>query len=59
VYDLYDVVDDHAGFTSFRNGVAINAAGVIVGTGITPDGVASFRLTPIQSDAIFTDGFDG
>lgn len=60
VYDLYDVVDDHADFTRFRIGNAINAAGVIVGTGVTADGgVASFMLTPIQGDELFADGFDG
>jgi len=60
VHDLYDVVDDHADFAKFQIAHAINAAGVIVGTGLTNDGqVASFVLTPILGDAIFTDGFDG
>lgn len=60
VYDLYDVVDDHADFAKFQVAHAINAAGAIVGTGLTNDGqVASFVLTPILDDAVFTDGFDG
>jgi len=60
VYDLYDVVDDHADFASFQIARAINAAGEIVGTGRTADGnVASFVLTPIRGDGIFADGFDG
>jgi len=58
VYDLYDVVDDHADFTKFQIARAINSAGVIVGTGTTADGIASFVLTPIVVDEIFTDGFD-
>jgi hypothetical protein len=33
---------------------------VIVGTGCIADNrIASFVLAPIQTDAIFTDGFDG
>ena len=60
VYDLYEVVDDHADFTSFQIGRAINSAGVIVGTGkIAGGGTASFMLTPIVADNIFADGFDG
>jgi hypothetical protein len=62
VYDLFDVVDDPGIFTSFREGVAINSNGVIIGTGRTADpsnSVASFVLTPIQPDAIFANGFDG
>lgn len=59
VYDLYDVVDDHADFASFQIGHAINAAGEIVGSGLTADGdVASFVLTPIAGDGIFANGFD-
>ncbi|MGH8173696.1 MAG: hypothetical protein ACREPX_11150 [Rhodanobacteraceae bacterium] len=59
VYDLYTVVDDTAGFTRFANAVAINDDGVIVGTGrLADDSVASFVLTPIQTDAVFANGFD-
>jgi len=58
-YDLYTVVDDTAGFARFANAVAINEAGVIVGTGrLADDSVASFVLTPIQPDAVFANGFD-
>jgi hypothetical protein len=60
VHDLFDVVDDHGIFTNFQIGLAINAAGVIVGTGRTADNnVASFVLTPIVSEVIFADGYDG
>jgi uncharacterized membrane protein len=60
VHDLFDVVDDHGIFTSFQIGLAINAAGVIVGMGRTADNdVASFVLTPIVSEVIFADGYDG
>jgi hypothetical protein len=60
VYDLYDVVDDHAIFASFQIARAINAAGVIVGMGRTADDqVATFVLTPMAGDAVFADGFDG
>ncbi|HEY0230412.1 MAG TPA: hypothetical protein VGC55_04090 [Dokdonella sp.] len=60
VYDLYDVVDDPGVFTRFQIGRSINASGVILGAGITSDGSsASFVLTPIASDAVFADGFDG
>jgi uncharacterized membrane protein len=60
VYNLYDVVDDPGIFTSFQIGRAINTSGVILGAGITSDGsTASFVLTPIESDAVFADGFDG
>lgn len=60
VYDLYDVVDDHGPFTSFQIGRAINAGGVIVGTGLTADHeTLSFRLVPIAGDPVFADGFDG
>jgi len=60
VYDLYDLVDDPGIFTSFQIGRAINASGVILGAGVTSDGsTASFVLTPIESDAVFADGFDG
>lgn len=58
-YDLYDIVDDTAGFVRFANAVAVNESGVIVGTGrLADDRVASFVLTPIQSDAVFANGFD-
>ena len=58
-YDLFTIVDDTTGFTRFSNAVAINAAGVIVGTGRDADNNAqSFMLTPIQPDAIFAAGFD-
>ncbi len=58
-YDLFEVVDDTTGFTRFSNAVAINASGVIVGTGRDAgDNVASFLLTPIAGDAVFADGFD-
>jgi len=58
-YDLYTVVDDTADFVRFANAVAINEAGVIVGTGrLADDSVASFVLTPIQTDAVFANGFD-
>jgi uncharacterized membrane protein len=58
-YDLFDVVDDTSGFTRFANAVAINASGVIVGTGRdADDNLQSFVLTPIAADAIFADGFD-
>lgn len=60
VYDLFEVVDDPGIFASFQIGLAINSAGVIVGTGRTTDNsVASFVLTPIPPDAIFANGFDG
>lgn len=60
VHDLYQVVDDPGPFALFRGVAAINAHGVIVGTGRdADDNVHSFMLTPIQSDAIFADGFDG
>lgn len=59
VHDLYQAVDDTAGFTRFANAVAINAGGVIVGSGrLADDSIASFVLTPIAVDAIFADGFD-
>lgn len=58
-YDLFAVVDDTADFDHFANAVAINDAGVIVGTGrLADDSVASFVLTPVQADAIFADGFE-
>jgi probable HAF family extracellular repeat protein len=58
-YDLFEVVDDTSGFARFANAVAINASGVIVGTGRdADDNVVSFVLTPIADDAIFADGFD-
>jgi uncharacterized membrane protein len=60
VYNLYDVVDDHGIFTSFITTEAINASGIIVGTGRTAnDEIMSFVLTPILADEIFVDGFDG
>ena len=59
VYDLFTVVDDTTGFVRFSNAVAINASGVIVGTGHdADDNVQSFVLTPIAADPIFADGFD-
>ena len=58
-WDLFEQVDDTGGLTIFTDAVAINASGVIVGTGELSDGtLASFRLTPIAADAIFADGFD-
>ena len=58
-YDLFEIVDDTAGFARFANAVAINAAGVIVGTGRDAgDNVGSFMLTPIVGDDVFADGFD-
>jgi uncharacterized membrane protein len=59
-YDLYAVVDDPAIFTSFSSAAAINADGVIVGTGRTADdSIASFVLTPLRRpDAVFADGFE-
>jgi hypothetical protein len=60
VYDLYDVVDDHGGFSNFQIGRAINAAGVIIGSGhLADDSIATFVLTPLPSDQVFIDGFDG
>lgn len=60
VYDLYDVVDDHGAFASFQIARAINADGVIIGSGLTADDqVLSFKLEPIAADAVFADGFDG
>jgi len=59
VYDLFTVVDDTTGFASFANAIAINADGVIVGTGRDADGnLQSYVLTPIAVDPIFADGFD-
>lgn len=58
--DLFTVVDDSAGLTRFANALAINASGVIVGTGRDAnDTIVSFMLTPIAADAVFSDGFDG
>ncbi len=58
-WDLFEVVDDTNGFTRFANGVAINASGVIVGTGRDAgDNVVSFMLTPIAGDPVFANGFD-
>lgn len=58
-YDLYTIVDDATGFERFSNAVAINSAGVIVGTGRDADGnVQSFVLTPVLGDAIFASGFE-
>lgn len=60
VHDLYDVVDDPGPFVRLQSATAINANGVIVGFGRdADDNLAGFVLTPIQSDAIFADGFDG
>lgn len=60
VHDLYEVVDDPGPFTRFQSAAAINAQGVIVGSGRdADDGIVSFMLTPIAPDAIFADGFDG
>jgi uncharacterized membrane protein len=59
VYNLLDVVDDAGVFVDFSIAVAVNASGVIVGTGHrADDSIASFVLTPIASDAIFADGFE-
>ena len=58
-HDLYEVVDDTAVFASFSSANAINADGVIVGTGRTADdSMMSFMLTPIRADAVFADGFE-
>ena len=60
VHDLYEVVDDPGIFASFQIARAINRDGVIVGSGRTADDqVASFVLTPIATDPVFADGFDG
>jgi probable HAF family extracellular repeat protein len=57
--DLFTVVDDTTGFVRFANAVAINAGGVIVGTGKdADDNTQSFVLTPIAADPIFADGFE-
>jgi uncharacterized membrane protein len=59
VYDLYTVVDDTTGFASFANAVAVNAGGVIVGTGRDADGnMQSYVLTPVAADPIFANGFE-
>jgi uncharacterized membrane protein len=59
VYDLFTIVDDTTGFARFANAVAINASGVIVGTGRdADDNVQSFVLTPIAADPIFANGFE-
>ncbi|SFN22512.1 hypothetical protein SAMN05216289_108125 [Dokdonella immobilis] len=59
IHDLFDVVDDTGGLTSFRGGTAINDLGVIVGNGRdASDAPASFMLTPILVDPVFVDGFD-
>lgn len=59
VHDLFEVVDDTNVFSRFANGVAINASGVIVGTGRDAgDNVISFMLTPIAGDGVFANGFD-
>ncbi len=58
-YDLFTVVDDTTGFARFANAVAINASGVIVGTGRdADDNVQSFVLTPVAGDPIFANGFE-
>ena len=58
-YDLFTVVDDTTGFARFANAVAINASGVIVGTGRdADDNVQSFVLTPVAADPIFANGFE-
>lgn len=58
-YDLFTVVDDTTGFARFANAVAINANGVIVGTGRdADDNVQSFVLTPAAADPIFASGFE-
>lgn len=60
VYDLYEVVDDPGPFVRLQSAAAINDHGVIVGFGRqADDSLAAFVLTPIASDAIFADGFDG
>jgi hypothetical protein len=58
-YDLFDVVDDTSAFARFATAVAINASGVIVGTGLDADGnIRSFLLTPAAGDTVFGNGFD-
>jgi uncharacterized membrane protein len=59
VHDLFESVDDTGSFARFANGVAINAAGVIVGTGRDAgDNTISFMLTPVADDVVFANGFD-
>lgn len=59
-YDLLQQCDDDAGFPYLLKAAAINDRGVIVGLGRVGDfQVGSFVATPLGTDAIFTDGFDG
>ena len=58
-YDLYDHVDDTAGFDYFLAASAINASGTIVGVARYGDmQVGSYLAVPVGDDAIFADGFD-
>jgi uncharacterized membrane protein len=58
-YDLFEQVDDTAGFEYFLSAQAVNASGVIVGLARYGDlQVGSYLLRPIGSDRIFDDGFD-
>ena len=59
IHDLFDVVDDASGYSSFRGGSAINDHGVIVGNGRdAASAPVGFMLTPILTDAIFANGFE-
>lgn len=58
-YDLLQQCDDDAGYPYLLKAAAINDRGVIVGLGRVGDfQVGSFVATPVESDAIFADGFD-
>jgi uncharacterized membrane protein len=58
-HDLFQSVDSTGPFESFATAAAINADGVIVGSGRLADGTfASFRLTPTAGDVIFGSGFE-
>ena len=58
-YDLFQQVDDTAGFEYFLTAQAVNASGVIVGLARYGDlQVGSYVLTPVGGDHIFSDGFD-
>lgn len=59
-YDLFNQVDDTAGFTYFLTAKSVNAAGSIVGLARYGDfQVGSYVLTPVASDEVFSNGFDG
>lgn len=59
-YDLLQQCDTDAGFPYLLKAAAINDRGVIVGVGRVGDfEVGSFVATPIETDAVFADGFDG